>query len=219
MKCASRLHRILCLAGLVVLLTVTLQTAQAQTTTDVTFDSPACPAAAGVAFSGAYGGINWLANAAGKLWDCESPGVATGETGLAISWVQQVSTGQFSFVTPSILQSFTSGGPNAATLGITTDAGESLTVALPANAMTLVTTGFKKMATTITVTYTDTWNIHLDNVTYMTPWVSSIALTPATVSLAIAARSNSPPLAPIPMANRRLSQQPRLPGPLAARKW
>ena len=190
MKRAFRLHHILRTTGAVslLLLAATLQTAQAQTTTVVNFDSPPCPAAAGVAFSGVYGGINWLGNTTGKMWDCESPGVATGETGLAISWAQQVSTGQFSFVNPSILQSFTSGGPNAGTLTVTTDAGESKSVALPGNTMTLVATGFTKIATTVTVTYTDTWNVHLDNVTYVTPVLTSIAVTPAAVSLGVGAK-------------------------------
>jgi len=60
MKRAFRLHHILRTTGAVslLLLAATLQTAQAQTTTVVNFDSPPCPAAAGVAFSGVYGGIN-----------------------------------------------------------------------------------------------------------------------------------------------------------------
>ena len=125
------------------------------TTTVVNFDSPACPIRR---LTGVFGGINWWAGP----WDCERANLGTG---ISVSWNRQITTSSFSFVTPSVLTSFLGAGGRATTITVSTDAGESLRKSLPAG-MTLVTTGFTKPATKVTVTNTAGWWLQLDNITY-----------------------------------------------------
>jgi len=125
------------------------------TTTVVNFDSPACPIRS---LSGTFGGINW----SGGSWDCERANLGTG---ISVSWNRQITSGSFSFVSPSVLVSILGAGGQATTITISTDAGEKITKSLPAG-MTLVTTGFTKPATKVTVTNSAGWWLQLDNITY-----------------------------------------------------
>ncbi len=130
-------------------------TSASSTTTVVNFDSPACPVRA---LTGAFGGINW----SGGSWDCERANLGTG---ISVSWNKQITSGSFSFVKPSVLVSFLGAGGRATTITVSTDAGESISKSLPAG-MTLVTTGFTKPATKVTVTNSAGWWLQLDNITY-----------------------------------------------------
>ncbi len=134
--------------------TVTI-TVGSPTTTVVNFDSPACPIRS---LSGTFGGINW----SGGSWDCERANLGTG---ISVSWNRQITSGSFSFVSPSVLVSILGAGGQATTITISTDAGEKITKSLPAG-MTLVTTGFTKPATKVTVTNSAGWWLQLDNITY-----------------------------------------------------
>ncbi|MFI5110085.1 MAG: choice-of-anchor Q domain-containing protein [Terriglobales bacterium] len=125
------------------------------TTTVVNFDSPACPIRS---LTGTFGGINW----SGGSWDCERANLGTG---ISVSWNKQITRGSFSFVKPSVFVSFLGAGGRATTVTVSTDAGESISKSLPAG-MTLVTTGFTKPATKVTVTNTAGWWLQLDNITY-----------------------------------------------------
>ena len=136
--------------------TAAITISQASTTTTVVnFDSPACPVRA---LTGTFGGINW----SGGSWDCERANLGTG---ISVSWNRQITSSSFSFTTPSVLVSFLGAGGRATTITITTDAGESLSRSLPAG-MTLVTTGFTKPATKVTVTNSAGWWLQMDNITY-----------------------------------------------------
>ena len=130
-------------------------TSASSTTTVVNFDSPACPVRA---LTGTFGGINWSAGP----WDCERANLGTG---ISVSWNRQITSSSFSFTTPSVLVSFSGAGGRATTITISTDAGESVSKALPAG-MTLVNTGFTKPATKVTVTNSAGWWLQLDNITY-----------------------------------------------------
>jgi hypothetical protein len=125
------------------------------TTTAVNFDTPACPIRR---LTGIFGGINWSAGP----WDCERANLGTG---ISVSWNRQITSSSFSFVTPSVLLSFVGAGGRATTITVSTDAGESIQKSLPAG-MTVVTTGFTKPATRVTVTNSAGWWLQLDNITY-----------------------------------------------------
>lgn len=101
-------------------------------------------------------------------WDCENPSLA-GQSGTSISWFQNVTSGQFKFVTPEVLVSLSAAtSTGSGILTISTDVGEMVSRTLTTTFQT-VQTGFRKAATTVTVTFTGGWTIELDNITYQAP--------------------------------------------------
>ena len=134
------------------------------TTTTVNFDSPTCPSSN----LSTYGGINW----SGYPWACESAGYANDST-TVVSWSQQITSAEFSFVSPSILASLSAGGGSTGIVTLSTDAGETTNLSITAaKSMTSYQTGFSKPATVVTVSYGNTglvgWTIALDNLMYST---------------------------------------------------
>lgn len=147
------------LTSLLLLLALTALPCVAQTTV-VSFDTPPCSGSLGT-----YQGINFSASP----WDCETSSLS-GDATTTLSWNQQVTSGKFSFVAPSVLVSLrASSSSGAGTITISTDAGESVPiVAQPGVMPAAVNTGFLLPATVVTVTFPGGWTIHLDDLTYTT---------------------------------------------------
>lgn len=140
---------------------------KAQTTVIVNFDNPLCKENTN---PGTYQGIIFTT---GSPWDCET-NTYPGNSGLSLSWSSQretngIESGTFKFITPSILNSFKMATSMTNTsLMITTDAGESMTIA-PSQSFAPYQTGFTKPATTITVYCSCGWTLEMDDITYTVP--------------------------------------------------
>ena len=125
----------------------------------VNFDSPSCPSSN----VGTYGGINWP-----SPWGCEKAGYANDAT-TTMTWTQNITSKTFTFVTPSVLTSLRAGGGSTGSITISTDQGESVSLAISkTKTMTLYQTGFTKPAATVTVKYAGGWTIELDDLAYST---------------------------------------------------
>jgi len=149
------MRRLLQLLGLLALASC----ARAQTVAN--FDTPAC-SGNGV---GVYQGIDFSLSP----WDCEKSSTLPGDATETISWYQNISTGKFKFVQPSILTSLRGGGSNGSGIfTVTTDAGETFSQNLP-KGVTLLQTGFTKPASVVTIYYQGWWTIEVDDITYTTP--------------------------------------------------
>lgn len=134
----------------------------AQTTVIVNFDNPACRANA---TPGTYQGIIFTT---GTPWDCEASGYP-GASGLSLSWTQNIQSGTFRFVSPSIFNSFQFASSMTNTsLTVKTDAGESLTIT-PKQSFTAYQTGFQKPATNVSFSCTCGWTFEMDDITYTVP--------------------------------------------------
>ena len=130
--------------------------ARAQTTV-ATFDNPLCPGTA----IGIYQGIDFSLSP----WVCEKTSL-TGQTGMSISWYQQISSGRFKFELPRVLVSLSAAtSSGSGVLTITTDAGESFSHSINTAFQTLHT-GFTEAASVITVNFPGGKTIQLDNITY-----------------------------------------------------
>lgn len=155
--------------------------AGAQTT--VNFDTPACTGN-GVKV---YGGIDFSASP----WDCEKTGIP-GDATTTISWFSNIQAGTFKFVSPAVLVSIGLGNSNSGSGGtftISTDAGESLTLAVSKNSLVNVTTNFTKAASVITVKFTGGWTLELDNIVYQAAAVTPPPATITAVSVSCAPTS------------------------------
>jgi hypothetical protein len=101
-------------------------------------------------------------------WDCELS-TLTGNTTQFASWFGSTrSSGTFRFLTPSVLTSFwaASSGTNGM-LTISSDAGETFSIAVVKGPGKTLATGFIKPASVITVKFPD-WTLELDNLVYQT---------------------------------------------------
>ena len=171
------MKRILPLLVTLVAFLASVPKAAPQTTTK-TANFSSCPIGN---LTGVFDGINW----SGTPWDCENAGYSVGTTA---SWTQQITSGSFSFVSPSVLTGFQVGGEKMSTLKISTDAGESITESTPANVLTTYTTGFVKPATKITVSNSAGWYLEMDNIVYTTsttPPPIAVSISPTSVSLVV----------------------------------
>lgn len=159
----------------------TLIAASVAGATTVNFDNPQCPNLNSF-LTGIFGGINW----GSAPWGCEIAGSPT-DTTISVSWNKQVTSGTFSFTSPSVLQSLNAGtSSGSGTLTISTDAGETLSRTLTSGvAAPLVTTNFVKPATAVTVTFTNGWSIELDNITYSNQAVVGISVSSPSASVVV----------------------------------
>ena len=149
--------------------------------TTVNFDSPGCPNGNnGSALVGTYQGIKWGTSP----WDCEVVGSPT-DTTTSASWNQNITSASFTFVTASVLTSLKAGtSAGSGTYTISTNAGESISRTLTSgNPLTLITTGFTKAATTVTISYTGGWTVETDDITYTTGSIVAVSVSPQTVTL------------------------------------
>jgi hypothetical protein len=148
--------------------------------TVVNFDTPPC-AGNGI---GVYQGIDFSLSA----WDCERAALL-GDATTTISWYNNIQRGQFKFLAPSVLLSLrassSSGGGN---IVISTDAGETLTIAAQSSVMPpSVQTGFTKAASIITVAFAGGWTIQLDDLVYGPAVAPAPTITGVTVACSPAA--------------------------------
>ena len=145
------------------LLLALIATSTPAQTTVATFDNPLCTtSAAGVGSGvGVYQGIDFSLSP----WICENASL-TGQTGMSISWSQQITTGRFKFTLPRVLLSLSAAtSTGSGVLTITTDAGEAFSHSINTAFQTLHT-GFTEAASVITVNYPGGKTIQLDNLTY-----------------------------------------------------
>ena len=158
------MHRLASIAALVLLVALAgVVSAIAQTTT-VDFDNPAPPGASSSLVNGVFQGIDfgtgqWRWETAYNV-DATNHVFFDSPSGTSRSF--RFSPG------PRLLTSlrvFTSG---AGTLSLADDQGQTLTRPVPTGAMQLVTTGWTRASTVITVTFTSGWNLGIDDITSST---------------------------------------------------
>jgi hypothetical protein len=144
----------------VFLLTPLLTHAQ---TVIVNFDTPAC-SGQGI---GVYQGIDFSLSP----WDCEKNPALPNDSTETLSWYQSSAySGKFKFLTPAILTSLRAGSMvGGGGMTISTDAGESITIPNVTFGVALVSTGFLKAASVVTVSYSGGWTIELDDFNYIYP--------------------------------------------------
>jgi hypothetical protein len=150
-------------------------------TTTVNFDNPSCPNLNG-SLTGNFGGINW----GSAPWSCEIAGSPT-DTTISVSWNQQVTSGTFTFVSPSVLNSLqVASSSGNGTFTLSTDAGESISSATitGGSGLKTITTNFTKPAGKVTVGFTGGWTIEIDNVVYTTSTAVGINVSPSSASVA-----------------------------------
>ena len=156
------MHRLASIAALLLLVALA-ESAIAQTTT-VDFDNPAPPGASSSLVNGVFQGIDfgtgqWRWETAYNV-DATNHVFFDSPSGTSRSF--RFSPG------PRLLTSlrvFTSG---AGTLTLADDQGQTLTRPVPTGSMQLVTTGWTRASTVITVTFTSGWNLGIDDITSST---------------------------------------------------
>jgi hypothetical protein len=137
------------------------QVAGAQTTT-VTFDTPAPPG--GSALNGIFQSIDfgtgqwqWIGaynvNPTNHIYFADSSGTSR----------------SFRFApAPRVLNSLRVYSPRAGTLTLSDDTGQTLTYGVTVGSLQLVTTGWTRPSTTVTVSFTEGWALGVDDITYGT---------------------------------------------------
>jgi concanavalin A-like lectin/glucanase superfamily protein/IPT/TIG domain-containing protein len=137
------------------------QVAGAQTTT-VTFDTP--PPPGGSALNGVFQSIDfgtgqwqWIGaynvNPTNHIYFADSSGTSR----------------SFRFApAPRVLNSLRVYSPRAGTLTLSDDTGQTLTYGVTTGSLQLVTTGWSRPATTVTVSFTEGWALGVDDITYST---------------------------------------------------
>ncbi len=107
-----------------------------------------------------FQGINFSS----VFW-CEKVWLQNSQT---LSLSQNITTATFKFISTSVLDSLDAGDVGSGgLLTITTDAGEKFSIQVPGSKMlTGVSTGFKLPASVITVTYSNSWFLELNNLVY-----------------------------------------------------
>jgi hypothetical protein len=69
---------------------------------------------------------------------------------------------------PRVLESLRVFGSRAGTLTLADDAGQTLSQHVATGSMQLVTTGWTRPSTTVTVSFTAGWSLGVDDITYTT---------------------------------------------------
>lgn len=149
--------------GLALLAIVLLGSAAgAQTITTVDFDNPTPAGASGSLLSGVFAGIDF----GNGQWRWEAAfGPAPNNHIYFSSGTGTSRTFSFSPL-PRVLNSLRVFAVNTGTLTLTDDLGQTTTQSLATGAMTLVTTGWTRESTTVTVSFTAGWDLGVDDITY-----------------------------------------------------
>jgi len=142
-------------------------------TTTVNFDTPAPPGGPGP-FDGVFQGIDFGTG----QWAWSGPYDVDPTNN--VYFANSTGTSRtFAFSpAPRVLQSLRVYGSRAGTLTLTDDAGQTWTQEVATGSMQLVTTGWTRPATTVTVSFTAGWSLGVDDITYST---SSAAQDPSMI--------------------------------------
>src|SRR3989440_5253716 len=142
------------LAGLLALLLVNDRGTPQSVTTTVNFDTPAPPGGPGP-FDGVFQGIDFGTG----QWAWSGPYNVDPTNN--VYFANSTGTSRtFAFSpAPRVLQSLRVYGSRAGTLTLTDDAGQTWTQEVATGSMQLVTTGWTRPATTVTVSFTAGWSL------------------------------------------------------------
>ncbi len=142
--------------------------ATATTTTTVTFDNPAPSGSPGSLLNGIFQGINFGTG----NWDWEGSWESDPTNNIYFS--AQVNSRQFTFSpAPMLLISLHALTDVNGTLTLTDNLGQTKTQTITTGSMQLVTTGWTKASTTVTVSFTAGMELAIDDITYSSPSGSS----------------------------------------------
>ena len=147
------------------------------TTVTVTFDNPAPSGSSGSLLNGIFQGINFGTG----NWDWEGPWASDPTNNIYFS--AQVNSRQFTFSPgPMLLVSLHALTDVNGTLTLTDNLGQTKSQAITTGSMQLVTTGWTKASTTVTVSFTAGMDLAIDDITYSSPSVSSSSQSSSTLS-------------------------------------
>src|SRR5579883_2708088 len=147
------------------------------TTVTVTFDNPAPSGSSGSLLNGIFQGINFGTG----NWDWEGPWASDPSNNIYFS--SQVTSRQFTFSPgPMLLVSLHALTDVNGTLTLTDNLGQTKSQAITTGSMQLVTTGWTKASTTVTVSFTAGMDLAIDDITYSSPSVSSSSQSSSTLS-------------------------------------
>jgi len=137
--------------------------APAPTTTTVSFDSPAPPGGPGP-LNGVFAGINFGTG----QWAWSGPYNVDSTNN--VYFANSTGTSRtFAFSpAPRVLQSLRVYATSAGTMTLADDAGQTLSRSVTTGSMQLVTTGWTRPSTTVTVSFTMGWSLGIDDITYTT---------------------------------------------------
>jgi hypothetical protein len=161
--------------------------ANCQTVT-VTFDNPAPSGSPGGLLNGIFQGINFGTG----NWDWE--GAWESDPTNNIYFSAQVNSRQFTFSpAPMMLISLHALTDVNGTLTLTDDQGQTKTQTITTGSMQLVTTGWTKASTTVTVSFTAGMELAIDDITYSTPsgGTSALSANPTSISFGNVTVGNS----------------------------
>jgi len=140
----------------------------AQVTTTVNFDTPPPPGWPGP-LDGAFGGIDFGTG----QWAWEGPFDVDSTNNIYFADSNGTSR-TFAFSpAPQVLNSMSVFSPEPGTLTLSDDAGQTRTQEVTTGSMQLVTTGWTRPSTTVTVSFTAGWALGVDDITYGTAQGSS----------------------------------------------
>src|SRR5579872_3674810 len=138
------------------------------TTVTVTFDNPAPSGSSGSLLNGIFQGINFGTG----NWDWEGPWASDPSNNIYFS--SQVTSRQFTFSPgPMLLVSLHALTDVNGTLTLTDNLGQTKSQAITTGSMQLVTIGWTKASSTVTVSFTAGMDLAIDEITYSSPSVSS----------------------------------------------
>jgi hypothetical protein len=147
------------------------------TTVTVTFDNPAPSGSSGSLLNGIFQGINFGTG----NWDWEGPWASDPSNNIYFS--SQVTSRQFTFSPgPMLLVSLHALTDVNGTLTLTDNLGQTKSQAITTGSMQLVTTGWTKASTTVTVSFTAGMDLAIDDITYGSPSGSSSSQSSSTLS-------------------------------------
>src|SRR5579875_276615 len=147
------------------------------TTVTVTFDNPAPSGSSGSLLNGIFQGINFGTG----NWDWEGPWASDPSNNIYFS--SQVTSRQFTFSPgPMLLVSLHALTDVNGTLTLTDNLGQTKSQAITTGSMQLMTTGWTKASTTVTVSFTAGMDLAIDDITYSSPSVSSSSQSSSTLS-------------------------------------
>lgn len=113
--------------------------------------------------NGTYAGMDWGTGA----WDVDGP-IATNTTNSISFHSNSVTGGTFSFASPSVLLStgIYSNSNQTALITLSCSGNAPVSMQVPPNTTTALTTNWISPCTTVTVTSSNSWNTNLDNLVY-----------------------------------------------------
>ncbi len=143
--------------------TIAFSVASSVTTTTVGFDTPAPPGGP-APLNGVFAGINFGTG----QWAWSGPYNVDSTNN--VYFANSIGTSRtFAFSpAPRVLQSLRVYATSAGTMTLADDAGQTLSRSVTTGSMQLVTTGWTRPSTTVTVSFTMGWSLGIDDITYTT---------------------------------------------------